>query len=198
MPGSQICQRPVPGVHGRVALTATMYHVQVDLSDVDRNLYTAIDLRLARHPSESMRYMLTRMLAYCLSHTDGIAFSKAGIASTDDPPIAVHDPTGLLLAWIDVGAPSADRLHRATKAARSVALYTHVPLAQLRREASSRPIHRVETIAVWCLEPAFLDALDAKIDRNTKLELMRNDDQIYATVAGDTIAGTLTRASLVE
>ena len=95
-----------------MALTATMYHLQVDLSDVDRNVYTPIDLRLARHPSESMRYMLTRMLAYCLSHTEGITFSKAGIASTDDPPIAVHDPTGLLLTWIDVGAPSAERLHR--------------------------------------------------------------------------------------
>lgn len=180
-----------------MALTATIYHLQVDLSDVDRGLYTPIDLRLARHPSESMRYMLTRALAYCLSHTDGITFSKAGIASTDDPPIAVHDPTGLLLHWIDVGNPSAERLHRATKAARSVSLFTHTALAQLQREAASRPIHRVDTIAVWRLEPAFLDALDPKIDRNTRLELVRNDGQLYVTVAGDTLDATITRCSLV-
>ncbi|MBL9105279.1 MAG: YaeQ family protein [Myxococcales bacterium] len=180
-----------------MALTATMFHLQVDVSDVDRNFYEALDLRLARHPSESMRYMLTRALAYCLAYTDGIAFSKAGIASTDDPPIAVHDPTGLLLEWIDVGNPSADRLHRATKAARSVSLYTHTALAQLQREAASRPIHKLDSIAVWRLEPAFLDALGPRIDRNTRLELMRNDGQLYATIAGDTVEGSLTRCSLV-
>jgi uncharacterized protein YaeQ len=50
-----------------MALTATIYHLQVALSDVDRGVYEALDLRLARHPSESMRYLLTRTLAYCLS-----------------------------------------------------------------------------------------------------------------------------------
>lgn len=180
-----------------MALTATMYHLQVELADVDRGVYGPVDLRLARHPSESMRYMLTRMLAYCLSHTEGIAFSKAGIASTDDPPIAVRDPTGLLLEWIDVGSPSAERLHRATRAARSVSLYTHAPLVQLQREAASRAIHRVETIAVWRVEGGFLDAIDPRIERNARLELMRNDGTLYVTVGGETIEGTLTRCSLV-
>lgn len=180
-----------------MALTATIYHLTVDLSDVDRGVYEAIDLRLARHPSESMRYMLTRALAYCLSHTEGIAFSKAGIASTDDPPIAVRDPTGLLLEWIDVGAPSAERLHRANKAARSVSLFTHVPLAQLQREAATRAIHRVESIAVWRLEGSFLDAIEPLVERNAKLEVMRNDGMLYVTIGGTTIEGTLTRCSLV-
>lgn len=180
-----------------MALTATMVHLQVELADVDRGVYTPVDLRLAQHPSESPRYLLTRALAYCLCFTEGIAFSKAGIASTDDPPIAVRDPTGLLLEWIDVGAPSAERLHRASKAARSVSLFTHVPLAQLQREAGSRSIHKVEAIAVWRVEASFLDALAEKIGRNTKMDLMRNDGQLYATIDGTTFEGTLTRCSLV-
>jgi uncharacterized protein YaeQ len=181
-----------------MALTATMYHLQVELSDVDRGVYSPVDLRLARHPSESMRYLLTRALAYCLCHAEGIAFSKAGIASTDEPPIAVRDPTGVLLEWIEIGAPSAERLHRAAKAARSVSLFTHVPLEQLRREAASRAIHRVETIAVWRVEASFLDALEPKIERNTKVDLMRNDGQLYVTIGGATIEGALTRCSLVD
>src|SRR3954469_19332521 len=111
-----------------MALTATIYHLEVALSDVDRGVYESLDLRLARHPSETMRYMLTRTLAYCLSYEDGIAFSKGGISAADEPPIAVRDPTGILLAWIDVGSPSAERLHKASKAARRVALFTHVDL----------------------------------------------------------------------
>jgi uncharacterized protein YaeQ len=180
-----------------MALTATLFHLQVTLSDVDRGVYEALDLRVAMHPSESMRYMLTRLLAYCLSYTEGISFSKAGIASTDDPPLSVRDATGLLLAWIDVGSPSAERLHRAAKAARQVALYSCTPLAQLQREAGSRPIHRLEHIELWHLEPAFLDALAPHIDRNTKLELVRNEGQLYVTIGDVVIEGTLSRASLL-
>ncbi len=181
-----------------MALTATLYHLHVNLSDVDRGVYEALELRIARHPSESMRFMLTRTLAYCLCYAEGIAFSKDGIATTDEPPIAVHDPTGLLLEWIDVGSPSAERLHKATKAARRVSLFTSTPLTQLRRDAANRAIHRAETIAVWQLEPAFLDALEAKIDRRCALELVRTDGHLYVNVGGDAIEGAIGRGSLVE
>jgi uncharacterized protein YaeQ len=181
-----------------MALTATIYHLQVALSDVDRGVYEALDLRLARHPSESMRYLLTRTLAYCLSYEDGITFSKEGIASTEEPPIAVRDPTGLLLAWIEIGAPSAERLHKASKAAKRVALFTPAPLAQLRREATTRAIHKVEAIDVWRIDPGFLDAIEPKIDRNAKLELVRNEGHVYVTTSGGMIEGTLERASLVD
>jgi uncharacterized protein YaeQ len=180
-----------------MALSATMIHLQVELADVDRGVYAPLDLRLARHPSESMRYLLTRTLAYCLSYAEGIAFSKGGISATDEPPIAVRDLTGRLLEWIDVGAPSAERLHRATRAAPAVALFTHTPLAQLQREAASRTIYRVESIAVWRVEASLLDAIEPKIGRGAKIELMRNDGTLYVTIAGETIEGALTRCSLL-
>jgi uncharacterized protein YaeQ len=142
--------------------------------------------------------MLTRVLAYALSFEEGIAFSKGGLSSDDEPPIAVRDLTGLLRVWIDIGAPSAERLHKAAKAAPRVALYTHVDLLLLRREAGSRPIHRVDDIAVWRVEASFLDALEAKVDRHTKLALLRTDGALYATIHDKTVEGTLTRCSLVE
>ncbi|HLL04171.1 MAG TPA: YaeQ family protein [Myxococcaceae bacterium] len=181
-----------------MALTATMYHVQVNLSDVDRGVYQPLDLRLARHPSESMRYLLTRTLAYCLSYEEGISFSKGGISSTDEAPISVRDPTGVLLAWIDIGSPSAERLHKASKAARRVALFTHVELALLRREAATRAIHKVEHIEVWRFSPAFLDALEVKMGRATQLELTRTDGQLYVTLGGETLEAALAPESLVE
>lgn len=181
-----------------MALGATVHHLVVTLSDVDRAVYETLDLRVARHPSESMRYFLTRTLAYCLSYEDGIVFSKGGLSSTDEPPVAVRDPTGVLLAWIDVGAPSAERLHKASKAARRVALFTHVDRALLLREARTRAIHKVDAIDVWRVEASLLDRLEPKIDRTTKLELVRNDGQLYVTVGADTFEGLLTRESLVD
>lgn len=179
-----------------MALTATIFHLQVALSDVDRGVYEALDMRVARHPSESTRYMLTRILAYCLSYEEGIAFSKGGLSSAADPPITVTDPTGLLLAWIDIGSPSAERLHKAAKAAPRVALFTAADPAALRREAATRPIHRVEDIEVWRIEPAFLDSLGERIDRSTKLELVRSDGQLYVTIGAEVLESTLTRCPL--
>jgi YaeQ protein len=43
-----------------MALSATIHHFQVTLSDVDRAVYEALDFRVARHPSESARYLTTR------------------------------------------------------------------------------------------------------------------------------------------
>jgi uncharacterized protein YaeQ len=179
-----------------MALGATIYHFQVTLSDVDRGVYEALDLRLARHPSETMRYLLTRSLAYCLSYEEGIAFSKGGVSSTDEPPVSIRDAHGVLRAWIDVGAPAADRLHKATKAAQRVALFTHVELSSLLREAATRPIHRVADIEVWRLGPAFLELLESKLERNSKFELARSDGQLYVTAAGTTFDGALERCSL--
>ena len=180
-----------------MALTATMHHFQITLSDVDRGVYEALDLRVARHPSESLRYMVTRTLAYCLSFEEGIAFSKGGLSTAEEAPVSVRDATGVLRAWIDVGSPSAERLHKASKAAGRVALFTHVELPLLLREASARPIHHVERIEVHRFEPEFLDELGAKLEKNSKFEVVRTDGQLYVTLAGETLNGTLTPCSLV-
>ena len=180
-----------------MALTATMYHFQITLSDVDRGVYEALDLRVARHPSETMRYLVTRTLAYCLSYEEGIAFSKGGLSSAEEAPVSIRDATGVLRAWIDVGSPSAERLHKASKAAERVALFTHVELPLLLREASARPIHRVEQIEVFRLEPEFLDVLERKLDKNSKFEIARSDGHLYLTLAGEALNGTLSPCSLV-
>ena len=180
-----------------MALTATVHVFEIALSDVDRSVYETLELRVAQHPSETLRFLVTRTLAYCLSYEEGIAFSKGGISSTDEPPIAVRDPTGILLAWIDVGVPSAERLHKASKAARRVAVFT-TELAQLRREASGKKIHASDDVDVWPLDPSFVEAIVAKTERKTKLELTRNEGQLYATIGGTTLEAPLARASLSD
>lgn len=178
-----------------MALAATVHRVEIALSDVDRGVYESLELRLARHPSESARYLLTRTLAYCFEYEEGIAFSKGGLSSTDEPPVSVRDATGALVAWIDVGAPSAERLHKASKAAARVAVYTHDE-APVRREAAARAIHRVEEIAVWRVDSALLDAMEAMLAKTTKLEIARNDGRVYVTHDGRVVEGEIARVSL--
>lgn len=180
-----------------MAPSGTVQRLGITLSDVDRGVYETLDLRMARHPSESARYFWQRALAYCLSYEDGIAFSKGGLSDSDQPPVTIHDPTGILLAWIDVGSPSAERLHRASKAARRVALFTATERELLEREAASRKIHNVEDIAVFLLEPRFLDALEGELDKHLDFELVRSSDALYATLPkGKVIEGSISETRL--
>jgi uncharacterized protein YaeQ len=181
-----------------MALTATTYHFKITLSDVDRGVYEALDLRLARHPSESLRYLATRTLAYCLCYEEGIAFSKGGLSATDEPPVSVRDATGRWLAWIDVGKPSADRLHKAAKLAQRVAVFTHVELAELRRDTSERAVHRADEIEVVRLPLALLEALEAKLERNVAFEVVHTSGQLYVTFDGAPLEGEIGREFLGE
>src|SRR3984893_12533298 len=109
---------------GFMALRDTIYVFDIELANSDSNVYESLKVSVARHPSETPEHMLTRVLAYCLEYTEGIALSN-GLSEPHEPAIAVRDLTGVLKAWIDVGTPDALRLHRASKAAPRVAVYTH-------------------------------------------------------------------------
>jgi uncharacterized protein YaeQ len=165
---------------------ATIHNITVALSDADRSVYETLELRMARHPSESMRFLVTRLFAYALSYEEGIAFSKGGISSTDEPPIAIRDLTGMLLAWIDVGSPAAARLHKATKAAKRVALFTCADVGYLEREE----IHRKDEIDVTTLDASFVDTLAERIDRRTEIEIVRTGGALYVTIGSNHFEGT--------
>jgi len=180
-----------------MALSSTMYAFDIALANVDRGVYESLEFRMAMHPSESAEYFVARLLAYCLEYTEGIAFSR-GISDPDDPPLSVRDLTGSLKVWIELGAPDAARLHKASKAAPRVAVYTHRDPAQLWRQWEGEKIHRAEQIELYALDRELIDAIAEKLDRRMKLELSVTDGTIFVNVAGSTLSGTVQRLSVRE
>lgn len=178
-----------------MALTATIYNLDISLADVDRGVYEELALRVACHPSESPEYLVARVLAYCLEYTEGIAFGR-GISEPDDPPIAVRDLTGTIRAWIKIGSPDAARLHKASKAAPRVAVYTHKEPRTLLRQLEGERIHRVEALEIYAFDRELIDGLVELLDRRITLELSVTDGQIYATVGDITVTGAVVRHRL--
>ena len=178
-----------------VALSATVYHLQIELSDVERGVYEALDLRLARHPSETMRFLLTRAIAYCLCYEEGIAFSK-GLSAVDEPAIWIKDLQGTLRAWIEVGTPSAERLHKASKASPRLVVFTHHDPELLLEAARERSIHKVDRIEVYALDGTFLDALAAATDRNAKWALVHTEGTLYVTSGAESFSTAVVRHAL--
>ncbi len=179
-----------------MALTATLHNFDVALSHVDRNVYEQLAIKAARHPSESEEYLLTRVLAYCLEYTEGIAFSKGGISDPDEPAITIKDLTGAWRAWIEVGAPDAARLHQASKASPRVALYTHKEPRILLRGYEGARIHKAEKVEIHAVDRDLLTALAGHLDRRNSWTLSVSERQLFVDVAGRSYDGAVERLTL--
>lgn len=178
-----------------MALGSTIYNFDIQLSDVDRGVYQTLALRVACHPSEAAEYLLTRVLAYCLEFTDGISFGK-GLSEPDEPAVTVRDLTGALLVWVEVGAPDARRLHKASRAAPRVAIYTHKDPAQLVRQLEGERIHRAESIELYSIDRALLEALTARLERRMAFEMSVSHAHLYITLDGRVTSGAVERHAL--
>lgn len=178
-----------------VALTSTIYTFEIDIADADRGVYEHLDLRVARHPSEAEDYLVTRVLAYCLEYTEGIAFSK-GVSSPEEPTISVRDLTGAIQVWIEIGAPDAARVHKAAKAAARVAIYTHRDPSQMLRLWAGERIHRVEALELYRVDRGLIDALVAALDRRMTFSLSVHDRELYVALGDRAIEGPVVRVAL--
>ena len=175
-----------------MALTATIYNLDVQLSDTDRGVYEALAFKVAQQPSESDEHMMARVLAYCLEYTEGIGFSK-GIAEPEEPALFVRDLTGALRTWIDIGSPDAARLHKASKAAPRVVVYTHKDPAQLVRALDGERIHRADALELYALDRSLIGDLVSRRDRRTKFDLTVTEGHLYVTTDGETLEGAVER-----
>ena len=178
-----------------MALGSTMYHFDVELADVDRGVYESLAIKAARHPSETEAYLWTRVLAYCLEYAEGISFGK-GLSEPNEPALTVRDLTGALRLWVEVGAPDAARLHRASMASPRVAVYTHRDPAQLLRALAGERIHRAEALELYAVDRALVDGLAERLDRRNRVGLSVTAGHLYVTLGDETLSGTVERHPL--
>src|ERR1700724_2314237 len=178
-----------------MALGDTIYVFDIELANSDSNVYESLKVSVARHPSETPEHLLTRVLAYCLEYTEGIALSN-GLSDPDQPAISVRDLTGALRTWIDVGAPDAARLHRAAKLAPRVAVYTHKDAAQLAARLRAAKIHRADALELYAVDRDWLAAFTALLARRMEFALTVADGQVYLSLGAETLTCTINRVQI--
>jgi uncharacterized protein YaeQ len=178
-----------------MALTATVYTLRISLNDTDGERYETLELRVARHPSETLEFMFSRILAYCLFWEPDIAFSK-GLSTTDEPAVWVKTLDGRVKLWIDIGHPSAERLHKASKAAQHVVVCTAQDVAGYQRTLAGARIHRAQDIELVGLPASLVGALEAQVARRMDWDLAISGGQLYLTAGTETLTGELTRTTL--
>jgi uncharacterized protein YaeQ len=185
-----------------VARQATTKRFVVELSNVDDGVYQKLDLRLAQQPSETDAFLLTRLLAYCLLAREDdnsvLAFSKGGLTTPEDPAISRTSLDGRILVWCEIGNPSIERLHKASKSAPQVFLVTQHEAERMQKELAQATLFRKEELVVWAIDPGFLAELSGKLgERGGELSLTISDATLYVEVGGAALSTPLARVSTV-
>ena len=173
-----------------MAIGSTVHTFEVQLADTDRGIYEDYSLRVARHPSETDAYMLTRVLAYGLEVAEGITFGGS-ISSTEEPAVLVRDMTGLITVWVEIGAPDAERLHHGSRLAERTVVYTHRDPAKVMAQWADKRIHRREDIRVYSFDPGFIESAAALIERRNTMTLTRAEGVIYLDLNGTSLTSTV-------
>ncbi|HAN30308.1 MAG TPA: hypothetical protein DCQ06_01800 [Myxococcales bacterium] len=171
-----------------MAIGATIYRLPIELADLERNQFDSFDLHIARHPSESTRYLVVRILARCLEHRERIELTR-GVSDTELPAIVSRDLQGQLQLWLEVGAPSAKRVHKATSRAQEVKVYVHKQVDTVRQEL--RSVRRASQVEVIWFEESLLLACEHALNRSSTWSITRSDGVLYVEIDGQSCSGAI-------
>jgi uncharacterized protein YaeQ len=116
--------------------------------------------------------------------------------AAEQPAIAVRDLTGAIDTWIDVGTPDAARLHKASKAAARVAVYTHKDPRQFLNRLAGEKIHRASELELYAIDRTLVSALVARLDRRVAFSVSIADRELYVSIGTENLSGAVVRLHL--
>lgn len=167
-----------------MALKPTIYKLKIALSDLDREVYEALNLTIARHPSETLERMMVRVMAFCFNAHDQLMFCK-GISDAEEPDLWMHSLEGNLELWIDVGEPTFDRIKKATRVAAAVKVYCFNSKASTWWELNRSSLSGLSA-SIFQFQWDEIQALANKIERTMDVSITITESSAYvATEQGE-------------
>ena len=163
-----------------MALNATIFKVNLTITDMDRGYYATHALVLARHPSETDERMMARLLAFALNAGEALTFGK-GLSSEDEPDIWEKDLTGAIQLWIAVGLPDEKAVRRACGRAAQVRIYIYGRGTERWWQDAQLALARPDNLTVIELPQAATQAMTALAQRNMQLQCTVQDGTVWLT-----------------
>ena len=166
-----------------MAIKATIYKASIQLSDIDRGVYSDCPVTIARHPSETDERMLIRLLAFALnvpadSDHGALEFAK-DMWEADEPSLWQKDLTGQIEHWIEVGQPDEKRLLRAAARVGRVSVYSFSASTPGWWKALAPQLARTRNLTVWQIPADQSHALAVLAQRTMELHLTVQDGAIW-------------------
>jgi uncharacterized protein YaeQ len=168
-----------------MALKATVYKAELEISDIDRGYYGSHSLTLARHPSETEERLMIRLLAFAMHAGERLEFGR-GLSTDNEPDLWRRDDTGAIELWVDVGLPDERRLRKAAGRARELALLAYGQRAMdVWWRKNSADLLRLQGLKIWSLSDEAVQDLASLAQRNMTLQCTIQEGQVAFSDASE-------------
>jgi uncharacterized protein YaeQ len=162
-----------------VALKATVFKTELQVSDVQRGHYQTYNLTLARHPSETDERLMIRLLAFALNADEGLAFTK-GLSTDDEPELWLKSLSDEIALWIELGQLDEKRLRRACGLAKQVIVYLYAERsASVWWSQQREMVRRFSNLRLVMLSVVGDTRLESLTQRNMTLHATIQDNLIW-------------------
>src|SRR5688572_24512248 len=169
-----------------MAIKATIFKAQLQVSDMDRNHFATHALTVARHPSETDERMMVRLLAFALDADGALEFGR-GLSAEDEPDLVRRDLTGAIDLWIDVGLPDERDVRKASGRAKAVKVYTYGRGADIWWNQNREAMQRLANVSVIDLPAEATQGLARFAERTMDLQCTVQEGAIWFTRGDDTL-----------
>ena len=170
-----------------MAVKATIFKAELQVSDMDRHYYASHPLTLAQHPSETEERVMVRLLAFALNASEDLAFGR-GISTDDEPDLWRRDLTGQIEQWIEVGQPDESRLRKACGRAREVRVYAFSGRsAAIWWQKNADALKRLSNLQVFEIPAEASERLAALATRNMQLQCLVQEGLVQVMDAATTV-----------
>ena len=160
-----------------MALKPTIFKMNINVSDLDNDVYETIALTVAQHPSETTERMVTRILAFVLNNQEFLSFTT-GLSEADDPDIWAKNYSDEFLLWVDVGEPAFDRIKKAARQAKVAKVYTFNTKSDVWWKQSQKDFATIKA-EVYQFEFEQIQQFAALVERTMDFSITITDGVFY-------------------
>ena len=165
-----------------MAQKATIYKVELSVSDMDRNYYETHNLTVAKHPSETDERLMLRIIAFALNAHEKLEFSK-GISTDDEPDIWQKSLSGELELWVALGLPSEKIIRQSCGKANEVIIYCYGGrTAEIWWEKIKNSTTRFNNLQVTSFAEKDTSELAKQASRSMKLHVSIQDGDMMVSI----------------
>jgi uncharacterized protein YaeQ len=165
-----------------MAQNATIYKVELSVSDMDRHYYETHKLTLAKHPSETDERLMVRIVAFALNAHEHLEMTK-GLSTDDEPDIWQKSLSGELDVWVALGLPSEKLLRQSCGKAAKVVIYPYGGrTAEIWWDKIKNSTTRFDNLEVVNLAQADTDTLATLASRAMKLQVNIQDGEVMISL----------------
>ncbi|MBU2978919.1 YaeQ family protein [Alteromonas sp. C1M14] len=167
-----------------MALKATIFKVDLSITDMDRNYYHDHNLTIARHPSENDERMMLRIIAFIANAHERLQFTK-GLSDDEVPDLWQKSYSDEIELWIELGQPSEQRIKKGCNQSQQMMIYAYADNSfdmWWKKEANALALKK--NLSVYTLPGPLAAVLADTVRRSMQIQVTIQDGQMWLNIEG--------------